>query len=156
MLSWVLTHNMKLVAIAVAMVSCAPNLAFAEDKGSISVLETSPINAPWQTADAAAHHPALIMPSEAFTMKDLPDCAARELDARSPMISPLRVANDDVAVHRPNIQDPNLGIKAVDQQLATMGPRQANTFPVMAALSMLGAALKVTGTSGITVNLPPR
>jgi hypothetical protein len=156
MLGLVLTHNMKLVAIVVAMISCVPSLAVADDKGSISVLETSPINAPWNTADTIAQHPTLIMPSEAFTMKDLPECAARELDGRSPMIAPLRVANDDVIVHRPNIQDPNLGIKAVDQQLASMGPRQANTFPVMAALSMLGAALKVTGTSGITVNLPPR
>ncbi len=153
MLSWVLTHNIRSAAIAVALLSCVPTLAPAQDKSSISILGAASIDAPLRDADATALRPALIMPSEAFTMKDLPDCAARELDSRSPMISPLRVATDDVPVHRPNIQDPNLGIRAVDQQMASMGPRQANTFPVMAALTMLGAALKVTGSSSITVNL---
>ncbi len=153
MLSWVLTHSIRTAAIAVAILLCAPTLASAEDKSSISILGAASIDAPLKSTDGTASRPALIMPSEAFTMKDLPDCAARELDSHSPMIAPLRVATDDTPVHRPNIQDPNLGIRAVDQQMASMGPRQANTFPVMAALTMLGAALKVTGSSSITVNL---
>jgi hypothetical protein len=161
MRGWHLSHNLTLAALTAAAILCAPGLAIAGDKlatastGSISILDNAPVNLSWTNADTVDSHKTFVMPSAAFTMKDLPG-VVRELDDSSPMIAPLRVTNDDLLIRRPNIQDPNLGIRAVDQQLATMGPRQANTFPVMAALTMLGAALKVTGTSGLTVNLDPK